>query len=113
MNPDFPDWWALLLLALAAFRVYRLIGEDTILDRPRRWALRLGNDWQKQGDRVPPGYREKWGVFITCPWCAGFWISLAWWAAWLAWPGWTLWAATPWAISAVVALVAKNLDREE
>ena len=113
MTPDFPNWWGFLLLALAAFRVYRLIGEDEILNRPRRWLLRLGNDWKQQGDPVPDNYRAKWGTFITCPWCAGFWISVAWWVAWLIWPGWTLWAATPWAISGVVALVAKNLDREE
>lgn len=75
--------------------------------------LRLGRDWRKQGDPVPDNYREKWGVFITCPWCAGFWISVAWWIAWLITPDWTLWAATPWAISAVVALVAKNLDQDE
>jgi hypothetical protein len=62
---------------------------------------------------VPEGYRAKWGVFLTCPWCAGFWISVAWWVAWLINDEWTLWAATPWAISAVVGLTAKNLDREE
>lgn len=105
-----PDWWQTALLALAAFRIFRLLGEDTILDRPRAWALRLGN-WQ-EGQRVPASYREKWGTFITCPWCAGFWISLAWWGAWLVWPHGTLVAATPFAISAVVGLVAK-LDLDE
>jgi len=103
-----PDWYALLLLAFAAFRVYRLIAEDTILDRPRAWILGLSG-WQ-EGKPTPKGYKAKWGEFITCPWCAGFWISLLWWLAWTQWPHVTLVAAAPWAISAVVALIAKNLD---
>ena len=113
MSPDIPGWYELVLLALAAFRVYRLIGEDDILDRPRRYLLRLGSDWRQQGDPVPKNYRAKWGAFITCPWCAGFWISIAWWVAWQLYEEWTLWAAAPWAISAIVALVAKNLDADE
>jgi hypothetical protein len=113
VSPSIPSWWEFALLALAAFRVYRLIAEDTILDRPRRRILRLGRDWEKQGDPVPENYRAEWGTFLTCPWCAGFWITLAWWAAWLISEEWATWAAVPWAASAVVALVAKNLDAEE
>lgn len=110
---DVPGVWAFLLLALAAFRVYRLIAEDTILDWPRRRLLRLGNEWMQEGDHVPDEFREKWSLFITCPWCLGFWLSVAAWLAWLWQPRWTLILATPFAISAVVALVAKNLDKEE
>lgn len=113
MSPDFPDWWQFVLLTLAAFRVYRLIAEDKILDRPRRWVLRLGSDWQKEGDPVPDKYRAKWGATITCPWCAGFWITVAWWVAWLITPDWTTWAAVPFAANAVMALIATNLDGAE
>jgi len=108
-----PDWWQLTLLVLGVFRIYRLIAEDTILDKPRRKLLRLGKDWQKAGDPVPERYRAEWGLFITCPWCLGFWLSVLFWVAWQIWPHGTLVFATPWAISAVVALVAKNLDQEE
>lgn len=91
-----PDWWTVTLLALAAFRVFRLIGEDLILDGPR--------------DRLTRRLGEKSELFILCPWCLGFWLSVGWWLAWVAWPHWTLVAATPWAISAIVGLVASRLD---
>lgn len=104
-----PNWYELLLLALAAFRVYRLIGRDTILDPVRKWAVGLPANWQ-DGDPVPRGYREKLAIFLQCPWCAGFWMAVAWWAAWEAWPRWTLIVAVPWVVSALVALAAKNLD---
>lgn len=100
-----PNWYELALLALAAFRVFRLIAEDDILDRPRSWALRYG-DW-REGQALPVGYRAKWAEFLTCPWCAGFWISLAWWGAWQLWPHGTTVATVPFVISAAVGLVAK------
>lgn len=107
-----PDWWSFLLLSLASFRVYRLIAEDTILDPIRSWVLRLPRDWE-EGKPIPPGYREWLASFLTCPWCAGSWIAFFWWLAWQTWPRGTIITATPWAIFATVALVARNLDRDE
>jgi hypothetical protein len=97
-----PSVWAFVLLALASYRLWRLLAEDDLLDRPRRWALRLG-DWE-DGQPVPDGYRIKWGEFLACPWCAGFWIAVGWWAAWLAWDD-TLALAVPFALSAILGLV--------
>lgn len=97
MNWAVPSWWPFLLLALAAFRTWRLLAEDTILDGPRARLVQ----------RMPKGEE-----FVTCPWCAGFWIALAWWLAWEAWPHGTLVAAVPLAISAIVGVVAANLDPE-
>jgi hypothetical protein len=96
-----PEWWPFLLLALAAWRTFRLLAEDTILDRPREYLLRHT--------------KGKGELFIVCPFCLGFWVSVGWWLAWVAWPHWTRVAATPFALSAVVALVsliAVNLDAE-
>lgn len=95
-----PSWYELLLLALAAFRTWRLIARDTILDRPREWIL-------AQPARRWRDHLETW---LECMWCQGFWQSLAWWGAWQVWPRATLVAAAPWAISALLALAAKNLD---
>lgn len=105
---NIPSWWEFLLLALAAYRVFRLIAEDTILDGPRRRLVRIG-DWQEGDDEedLPDEYREKWAAFITCPYCAGFWIAIVWWIAWLIWPHATVLVAVPWAISAAVAFFAK------
>lgn len=115
-----PDWWQFVLLALAAFRVYRLVARDTIT-APIREALTypddatapLGERPSETGlavvgeDEQPKGWRVYLSTLVRCPWCAGFYVSVAWWAAWLAWPSWTLWAAVPWAISAVLALLSK------
>lgn len=92
-----PEPYELVLLALAAWRTWKLIGDDVILDRPRLWVLRKFG--RHGSDR-----REYWTAFITCPYCAGFWISLLWWGAWLIEPYATLVAAGVWAISAIVGL---------
>lgn len=91
-----PGWWAFVLLALAAFRLFRLIAEDSLLDRPR--------------DALTGRLGEKAELFVVCPWCLGFWITAGWWLAWLVWPHWALVAATPLALSATVGLAASRLD---
>ena len=108
-----PDWWEALLIALASYRMWRLLAEDDIFDRPRRWLLRLGSDWQKEGDPVPAGYRTKMAEWLTCPWCAGLWISFIWWGMWL-WVGdWAAGIAAPFALSAAVGITRRNLDPPE
>lgn len=63
----------LLILALAAYRVTRLITEDSIFDTPRNRLLawlethRLG----------------KVAEALSCHWCTGVWASLAVYAVWL------------------------------
>lgn len=86
-----PDWYGLVLLGLAAFRTWKLIGEDTILDWPRNWLVkRLGT---------------KFSELIECPWCAGFWISLLWFGAVELWPHGALIAAFPLAVAAIVGML--------
>lgn len=109
---EIPNWYELLLLALAAFRVWRLLAEDEILDRPRRFILRLGVEWEKEGDPVPADYRGGWALFLTCYWCMGFWVSVAAWGAWQIAPHETLVLAVPFALSALVALVAQALPSD-
>lgn len=67
-----PNWWEFLLLALAGFRIWKLIADDTILDRPREFVLQ----------KIKEERAEYWQAFITCPWCAGFWIFVIWWGLW-------------------------------
>lgn len=104
---NIPNWYALVLLALAAFRVWKLAAEDDILDRPRRYVTRLGSGWKKEGDPLPDGYRYRLAAFISCEWCLGFYVALGWWGLWSAWPHGTLIAAAPLAISALLPLAAK------
>jgi hypothetical protein len=103
-----PSFWQFALLALAAFRAWKLVGDDAVLDRPRDWVLDRLETEDEFGNRG-----EAWTYFITCPWCAGFWITGLWWLAWLAWPHGVLIVATPFALSAAVGYLGVGIDRLE
>ena len=107
-----PNWWSATLLALAAWRLFHLLAHDDILDTPRRYVLRLNKTWKQEGDATGEKYREKWALFLVCPYCAGFWIALAWWAAWQVWPHATLVAASVFAINAGVIGAQRVLSSE-
>lgn len=87
-----PNWYELILLALAAWRVWWFLGQDTIIDRPRRYVTDKSE------------YLE---TLLECPYCAGFWVSLAWWGFWQAWPHGTLVAAAAVAITALVPIIER------
>jgi hypothetical protein len=118
----FPDVWTFILLALAAYRLYRLGARDTItepvraaLTYPDEQALALGDDVDPRlevvGERDrPKGWRVYLATLIRCPWCAGFYVSVCVWVAWELEPRWSTICAAPWALSAVLGLVRKNLD---
>lgn len=110
-----PGWWASVILALAAWRVFNLLAFDDILDRPRRYITRLGNaleDDKGNWKNIPPGYRIGLANFLTCPYCLGFWVALAWWGAWQVYPHETLVAATPFMLSAALIGAHKILAAE-
>lgn len=71
----YPEWYEALLLALLSWRVFFLLGHDDILDRPRRYVTSKSR-WLKD--------------LIECPFCLGFWVAGAMYAAWLStlgeWP---------------------------
>lgn len=115
-----PEPYIFILLALIAYRLWRLIAEDDVLDVPRRKLVRLAESWQP-GDAIPSEYREKLALFITCPWCAGFWVCGAVLIAWMGtlgeWPDSTsdvLVSAGVWlALSALVGFQRNKLDPPE
>ncbi len=117
-----PSWLELTVLALAAYRLTRLAGWD---DFPLAAGTRdfiTGAHWE---DAEPPPEgagltrlvpsetvydRPMLAHFLSCPFCVGWWISLALYLCWLWLPTETLYAAVPFAISGVVGLVSKNWD---
>jgi hypothetical protein len=96
MNWEVPDWWAFTLLFLGAYRMWRLLALDTVIDRWRRPILR----------RIPQKLHEG----VECPFCFGAWVVAAWWVAWLVWPHATLVIAAPLALSAAVGVFTVRLD---
>lgn len=95
------DPWTVAVAALAAYRLTRLVTTD---DLPPARALR-----DVLADNTPEAYAMLW----SCPWCFGFWTSLA--VTGLAEAADRcgkrdafLLAALPWAISAVGGMIAER-----
>lgn len=119
MTVSAPGWWTVVLLALAAFRTYRLAARDTITE-PIRGAVTYPDEEAVTLDHVPVDrirvvgevelpkpLRVYVSTLLRCPWCLGFYSSVGWWLAWSAEPRWTLWIAVPWALSGLLGLAAK------
>lgn len=109
-----PSAWIGVVLALAVYRLTRLAGWDDFPLALRLRARATGQNARGRGrDLYGDGVfysRPTVRKFLFCPFCVGFWISLAVYVAWLEQPRWTLYALAPFALSAAVGLTAKNLD---
>jgi hypothetical protein len=101
-----PGWWEFALLALAGYRVWRLLALDVIAD-PVRARVLAARGWRPGEADPPPGFRHGLAEFIACPWCLGFWVSLAITGAWWITPTATLEVSAPLAVSTVVGLLAR------
>lgn len=104
-----PHALELVILALAAWRTYRLLAFDVILQPLRERLIRRAEDdgyvYVGEGE-----YRPTLDKFVHCPYCLGFWLCVAWWVAYLVWPHGAVWLAVPWALSGVLALIEVNHD---
>lgn len=60
---------------------------------------------------VRPAYdRPTLAHLVHCPFCLGWWVTLACWAAFQVSPHWALVALSPFALAGAVGLVGKDLD---
>jgi uncharacterized protein DUF1360 len=85
-----------VVVSLAAWRTWHLAAEDDILNRPRRWVVKHGPSWADE--------------LIECPYCLGFWISLAYSAAWWAVGDDLRFVVVPLAVAAVVPIIQTCLN---
>jgi hypothetical protein len=92
-----PNWYEFLLLGLAAWRTYQFIGQDTIIDRPRRYIT-------SKSEHVE--------TMIECPYCSGFWIALVWWGAFQLWEHGSVVVAAAIALTALVPII-EHLSSED
>jgi hypothetical protein len=123
---------AIVVVALAAYRVARAISVDTISDRPRGWvyerAFRVPalepietTTWDDEvlvargiipapEERVAPAVQtisQPWAYvygLLSCPFCSGFWVSLA---GWVVYAGWH--PSRQWFVHAVAAAGAQAI----
>lgn len=91
-----PSPYQAAILVGASYRVWRLLGDDSILDRPRDALV----------DASPPWVDE----LLGCPWCLGWWTTLGWWGAFQIDPDRAIELATPWALATAVGAVGHALD---
>lgn len=89
-----PDFLALVVIALAAYRVTRVVVADTLSDNFRAWmwarAYDRIHDYDSVGDRDDRIERRSWWwakgfELVSCPFCTGFWASLVLYLAWFDW----------------------------
>lgn len=109
---NIPNWYEVALLAFAAWRVFQLLAFDSITEGLRRYVTNAPADWDGTSPITKKSYRDTLALFIQCPYCAGFWIALAWWVAWLVCPYETVLVAVPLAISAGVIGADKLLSSD-
>lgn len=84
---------AVVIVGLASARVWKLLANDVILDRPRE-AL-----FNRTGTTTH--------TLIECPWCLGTHISLALWTVWMIWEPTHPWIAAL-AVAYVVGLIGEK-----
>lgn len=103
-----PGPWQFVLLALASWRLWRLLAQDDLLPLLSLRNRVVGAVWSPAAG-VWLFDRPVLAHFLQCAFCSGWWIALGWWGAWSAEPHWALVVAVPFALSAVVGLVAHRL----
>lgn len=110
----------MFVLIFGAHSITRLIVTDTLLDVPRNWIFDRFPPAGHTSDSKPPRGRAihttngKWytnkGVFLgellSCPWCAGFWISLIVSASFVLFPVVTIAGLFPFALRSAVGVIA-------
>jgi hypothetical protein len=118
-----PDPWPALVMALAAYRLARLVGWDDFPPIHRLRARITGEQTVTSGSinsrmgvtNERPEVSVEWrrpvlAHFISCAFCQGFWISAAVYTAWLFYPTQLMYGLAPFALSGAVGIIARNLD---
>ena len=108
-----PTPWVFVLLALAAYRVWRIAARDSITEKARVAVTGYDDEHAPPLEPDTRSSRRYLSALIRCPWCLGWWISWAAWGLWMLWPTAAVAVATPLALSATLGLIKKNLDRDE
>ncbi len=78
--------WAFIVVGLAAFRLTRFFVYDSLvgsnLESGSAWSRRLDTLVYTAEGKDRSFLRGKIGDLLVCPWCLGFWLTVATWAVW-------------------------------
>jgi len=96
---EVPSAWVFLLGSLAAWRVWKLLSTDDVLDY-----------FQLRNRLAPEGSDRR--EFLDCPYCSGFWVSLLGTLGYYLIAGWDTYGflVTTFAMSSIVVFVEIALD---
>jgi hypothetical protein len=92
------DLLSFILLALAAYRIGKLIIEDVIFEKIR----------EKIFKKFPPE-STKTGYFFTCYWCTSLWVATLLTVGYILVPSIMLIICLPLALSAVVGILSEKV----
>jgi hypothetical protein len=84
----------LVLNALTAYRIVRLISRDVILKRPRDWLRREYDGWVV--------------TLVHCPWCLGVWVGGLTVVPTLLCPGVWMWVALTVSVMTIVGFLGQH-----
>lgn len=114
----------LVILAVGSFSITRLIGTDSFppIEKLRTWFYEHfphdGYSSMKRPKRgqwvaIGRGYTVNVGTWlgelVSCPWCLGWWVSAVVWGSFVLWPTGTLFVCVPFALRAIVGLIASTV----
>ena len=110
--------WEFVILALAIFRMIRLVVFDSIAYWIRDFFFDKQYKKEKSGlytvsrTQPPKGLRRKLCELVNCPWCSGVWVSLFVVFFYFLYPiTWFFWVVLALAgVGTIVQLIAKYID---
>jgi len=114
-----PTFLALLVVGLAGYRLTRVVTSDSISDPFRAWLwdrayTHAGMTYDFQHDTQAPAVRSKawrWVYdLLSCPYCLGFWLTLAVWWGYTFGPEWVERGVEALAAVGVQAFIASRRD---
>ncbi len=102
---------ALAVMGLAAYRITRFIVFDSLIGADLGSGSRF-SVWLTQFAYNSDGTDRSWlrgkiGDLLNCPWCTGFWVSVAVTAWWAFLPPEYRWLLVPWAIAGTAGLASQ------
>jgi len=100
-----------LLVSLASYRITRFIVFDSLIGADLGSGSRF-SIWLTQFAYNSDGTDRSWargkiGDLLNCPWCTGFWVSVAVTAWWVFLPAGALWFLVPWAVAGTQGLLTQ------
>lgn len=116
--------WPFFILILGVYSLTRLITKDSIIDKWRdNFYVKFPHEGFQSKRKPQRGKNQiisggvyyvtegtKLGELVHCPWCMGFWVSIALFAAFVAWPIGTTFFLVPFGIRVIPGMIESIIE---